>query len=216
MRILILLLLLTWSIACSAETYSTLMPQAKLIFKKYNPTSRFHEYATVFGDINGDGITDFATFIGDPNYNDKGVEDLKAVVFLGTKDKTFNFYDVSLEVLGNDRVSNSLQIKKQSLYLHRDGSGGCCSHWVEEFQFKIRNGHLTLIGLETMDIHPEGINDPDNGVSVNFLTGRQIKWGQVGKKKKKTTTVAPISEPILFKDFNYESFSDKWSDALGQ
>jgi len=214
LRVLILMILVAWSLLCTADTQSPLLPQAKIAFEQHVPTSRFHDYATAFGDINGDGLTDFVTFIGDPNYNDNGVENLKAIVFLGTKDKTFNFYEVSSEVLGHERVSHALEIKKQSLYLHRDGSGGCCSHWVEEFQFKIRDGHLILIGLETANYHPEGITDPDTGVSANFLTGRVIKWVNAGKSRKEKRIIAPTLKPVPFKDFDYDSFSDKWSAVL--
>jgi hypothetical protein len=42
------------------------------------PTCHFHEDATVWGDLNGDGIEDFATFVGDPHYNDAGVEEFQS------------------------------------------------------------------------------------------------------------------------------------------
>jgi hypothetical protein len=217
-RSLILIALVAWSLPCSAGTPSPLLPQAKVAFKQYAPTSRFHDYATDFGDINGDGLTDFVTFVGDPNYNDNGVENLKVVVFLGAKDKTFNFYEVSSEILGHQRVYHALMIKKQSLYLSRGGSGGCCSRWAEEFQFKIRDGHLILIGLETANYHPEGITDPDTGVSANLLTGRVIKWvkranASKGKKEKKRS-VEPTLKPVPFKDFDHDSFSDKYRTVL--
>lgn len=64
MRILILSVLIFWSLLCRAEAQLLLLPQAKAAFERYAPSSRFHDYATSFGDLNGDGVTDFVTFIG--------------------------------------------------------------------------------------------------------------------------------------------------------
>lgn len=214
MRILILTSLFALSFLCRADTQSPLLPQAQLAFERYAPTGHFHSYSTAFGDINGDGVTDFVTFVGDPYYNDNGVEDLKAAVFLGAKDHTFSFYAVSSEILGHERVFHALEIRQQSIYLHRDGSGGCCSHWVEEFQFKMRDGHLMLIGLETSDVHPEGITEPDTGVSANLLTGRVIKWSDTGKKRKQKKIVVPDLKPVAFEEFDYNVFTHRWGSAL--
>jgi hypothetical protein len=214
MRILILAVLAWSSLLCRAEAQSALLPEAKAAFARYAPSSRFHDDATAFGDINGDGITDFATFIGDPNYSDNGVENLKIAVFLGAKGNSFNFYEVSSEIFGHERVSHGLEIKQQSIFLHRDGSGGCCSHWVEEFQFKLRDGYLMLIGLETANYHPEGITDPDTGVSANLIRGRVIKWTDTGKNRREKKTAVPALKPLPFKDFSYDTFSNKWSRVL--
>jgi hypothetical protein len=214
MRILVLAALVSFSLFCRAEAQLPLLPQAKDAFERYAPSSRFHDYATAFGDLNGDGITDFVTFVGDPYYNDNGVENLKAAVFLGAKDNTFNFYEVSSEILGHERVSHSLEINAQSIFLHRDGSGGCCSHWVEEFQFKMRDGRLTLIGIETSNYHPEGTTEPDTGMSANLLTGRVIKWTDSGKNRREKKMVAPALKPIPFKDFDYNIITEKWVGIL--
>jgi hypothetical protein len=190
------------------------MPQAKEAFERYSPGTRFHSYATAFGDINGDGITDFVTFVGDPYYNDNGVENLKVAVFLGVKGNAFQFYEASLEILGHERVFHELEINGQSIVLHRDGSGGCCSHWVEEFKFKTRNGKLKLIGIETANTHPEGISEPDTGMSANLLTSRVIKWTDTSKGRREKRMAVPGLNPILFRDFDYNAFTDKWTGIL--
>lgn len=214
MRILMLAVLISISLLSRAEAQSPLLPLAKAAFERYAPSSRFHEYATAFGDLNGDGITDFVSFVGDPYYNDNGVEDLKAAVFLGAKDNTFNFYEATSEILGHERVSHSLEIRQQAIFLHRDGSGGCCSHWVEEFQFKIRDGRLKLIGVEMANYHPEGITEPDTGVSANLLTGQVIRWTNTGKKRREKKTAVPALKPIPFKDFDYIVITEKWPAIL--
>lgn len=214
MRILILAALVWCSLLCRAEAQSPFLPEAKAALERHAPSSRFHDYATAFGDLNGDGITDFVTFIGDPNYSDNGVEDLKIAVFLGARGNSFNFYEVSSEIFGHERVTHGLAIERQSIFLHRDGSGGCCSHWVEEFQFKLRDGQLMLIGLETANNHPEGVTDPDTGVSANLITGRAIKWTGTGKSRRETKAAIPALKPVPFKEFNYDTFSGKWSTVL--
>lgn len=216
MRILILAMLVSCPLLGQAEAKSPLLPQAKVAFERYTPGSSFDDDATAFGDFNGDGVTDFVTFITSPNDNDTGAKNLKIAAFLGAKDNTFNFYEASSEILGHERVSHDLEIKRQSIFLHRDGSGGCCSRWDEIFQFKLRDGQLKLIGLETNTIHAEDTDatDPDTGVSANLLTSQVIKWTDTGKRKQEKKITLPTLKPVPFKDFNYETFSDKWSGDL--
>jgi hypothetical protein len=206
-----LVLCLSWS---HAEVRSPWLAQAKAAFERYAPASRFHDDATAFGDLNGDGVTDFATFVGDPLYNERGVENLKVAVFLGTAGNTFSFHAVSPAILGHDSVSHGLEIKRQSLFLHRDGSGGCCSHWAEDFQFKMREGQLMLIGIELATIHPEDVKDPDTGVSANVLSGQVIKWAGSGKRRKETRQTVETLKPVPLTEFDYERFTEKWGAVL--
>ena len=196
-----------------AEDHSQLLLQAKSAFEKYVPTNRFHDYATAFGDVNGDGITDFVTFIGDPQYNDNGVENLRVAVFLGNSDKTFIFSEASSEILGHERVSHSLEVKKQSIILHRDGSGGCCSHWVEEFKFKEFHNTIALIGLETATHHPDDVNKSDFGTSTNLITGKIQGWAGTNKRSWGKATKVPGLAPTPLSGFNYEEFSQKWGQS---
>lgn len=196
-----------------AEDHSQQLLQAKAAFEKYVPTNRFHDYATAFGDVNGDGITDFVTFIGDPHYSDNGVENLKVAVFLGTSDKSFIFSEATAEILGHERVSHSLEVKKQSIVLHRDGSGGCCSHWVEEFQFKMFQGTMSLIGLETATYHPDGVKTSDFGISTNLITGKIQGWAGTHKRSRGKATKVPSLAPVPLSNFNYDEFSEKWGQS---
>ena len=67
------------SLACQATPSDARDAQAKAAFERVAAGRHFHIDATSFGDLDGDGIEDFATFLGDPHYNDNGVEDLQVL-----------------------------------------------------------------------------------------------------------------------------------------
>ena len=203
MRIIITALLAFCSLLCRAEERPDLLVQAKTALETYAPTSRFHDYAIDFGDVNNDGLTDFVTFLGDPQYNDNGVENLKAVVFLGARGNTFTFFEESSDIQGHARVSNGLEIENQSIVLRREGVG-----WVDRFQFKMRYGHLALVGIETNKFGPDA--GKDAGTSANLLTGQVIRWTGNGKSRREKKSAVPTLRPVPFKDFDYASFSNKW------
>jgi hypothetical protein len=214
MRIIILVLLMCCVPLCFADGRSSLLPQAKAAFERDIPKRHFQENTTVFGDINGDGISDFVTFVGAPEYTDKSVEDLKIAVFLGGPNDTFSFFGTSSELLGHEKVVHELGIGGQSIYLRRKGPEGCCYHWTEDFQFKMRNGRLELIGVELRMYHLEGNSGHDSGSSANVLTGAVIKWSGNGKDKQVRKMIMRQLKPVPFKEFNYDSFSEQWFDAL--
>ena len=198
------------SFACQAAPGDARDAQAKDAFERVAAGRKFHIHATSFGDLDGDGIDDFATFLGDPYYNDDGVEDLQVLVFKGHPDGGFELLARSGAILGNGRVSHALQIRLGSLFLHRDGSDGCCGHWVEEFQFKQRGGQLMLIGVETADRHPDGVNQPDDGSSIDLATGQSEHWTGSGKHVKRRHRTVPGLKPVPLAGFDYEKFTSDW------
>lgn len=197
---------------CRAEDQSPILLGAKTAFERIAPSSGFAEYETAFGDVNGDGVTDFVTFIGNPDYNDNADENLTIAVFLGANDNSFNLYGVSSRLYNHVRVSHSLEIKRQSLFLHRYGMGSASSYWIEEFQFKLRNGKLMLIGFETSNDIQEEARERETGISVNLITGRVIKWDGKGKRPEKKAV--PSLKPVLFKEFDYHAFMEKLGSVL--
>lgn len=214
MRILTLVLLMCCVPLCRAVESSSLLPLAKAAFERAVPKQIFHDYSTAFGDLNGDGVTDFVTFIGDPDYGDKGVENLKIAVFLGGQEKKFSLYDISSEILGHERVNHVLSIDRQSIILQRDGPEGCCFRWLQKFQFKFRGERIELIGVELRMYHVEGTSGQDTGTSANLLTRQVIKWTGAGKHRRKQEITVQQFAPIPLRDFNYEAFSQKWANVL--
>jgi hypothetical protein len=164
------------------------------------------EQSLAFGDLNGDGITDFAASIDDPKYNHRGVKNHRIVVFFGAAGDAFEYYGSSLDVIGHERVDQTLEINKGTLRLHRDGSGGCCSRWMEEFKFKMLNHHLLLVGFETAQ-YAAGDTPDDNGTSMNLLTGDVIEWGVHGKNRYEKKKPKVTTTPVTLETFDYEQFT---------
>ena len=154
-----------------------------------------------FGDINKDGIVDFAALVEDPEDHE-----LKIVLFLGDKNKSFKFYQSSGDTFKHDRVSQEVQIKKDAVFLHRDASGGCCSHWAEDFQFKLRGNEMVLVGLEVTKLVAGDLPN-DSGRSVNFITSEMVSWQQNGKHRTEKKVKFPSSELIKLGNFNYDAFT---------
>ena len=205
MQKLILVAIFLSPLWCRAETPLSLIPIAQKAFEQYAPGRVFYYNQVAFGDINNDGVTDFVTFISEPNNNEDGVETLKIAVFLGTRDNTFTFYEVSGDTFNHGNVSQDLGIEKQSIFLSRSGSGGCCSRWVEKFQFKIRQDQLMFIGLElsSFDTGDEPTPKGDYGTSANLLTQKVIKWTGLGKGRTEKIITVSTLKPVALRDFSY-------------
>ena len=216
MRTLILVVIFLSPLWCRAETQLSLIPIAKKAFEQYAPGRVFYYKEVSFGDINNDGVTDFVTFISEPNINDGGVENLKITVFLGSRNNTFTFYEASGDTFNHGNVSQDLEIEKQSIYLRRSGSGGCCSRWEEKFQFKIRQDQLMLVGLElSSSANGEDAKPKDDyGTSANLFTQKVIKWSGYGKGRTEKIINVSTLKPVALKDFNYGTFIEKYSGAL--
>lgn len=212
--VLIAVVLSVCALPCSAADPSSLLPQAKAAFKRFAPGLHFQAESTVFGDVNGDGMTDFVAFAEDAERNENGETGAKIAVFLGAADHTFSFYEASAKLEGNERVTQELSIKAQSIFLQRDGANGVSAHWLEVAQFKMREAHLMLVGLTLENAHVGDSTNADRGSSVNLITGQSIRWLGTGKHRKaKSVRVASI-KPVPFKELDYDKFMDKWRNVL--
>ena len=210
MKALLALAALLRAFACHAATDDARNVQAKAAFDRVAAGRQYHARSSTFGDLDGDGIDDFATFLGDPHYNESGVEDLHVLVFKGRPDGRFEPLARSGSIFGHERAMQALEIRHGSLYLHRDGSDGCCGHWVEAFQFKWHDGQLMLIGIETGDYHPDGVKQPDEGSSVNLATAQSDHWIGSDKHRKRHRRSVPGLKPVALAGFDYEKFTSDW------
>jgi hypothetical protein len=198
------------SLACQAAPGDARDAQAKDAFERVAADRQFDIDATSFGDLDGDGIDDFATFLGDPHYDEDGVENLQVLVFKGRADGGFDLLARSGAIFGHERVSHLLQIRHGSLTLHREGSDGCCGRWFEDFQFKRRRRQLRLIGIEHGEFHPEGVAQQDEGSSTNLVTGQSEHWIGTDKHRQRKRHSVPGLKPVPLAGFDYDKFTSDW------
>lgn len=186
----------------ASPTENVLNESAKKAFNRQFPNSAL-ESEIAFGDINNDGAIDFVALAHDLN-ND--YDDLKILVFLGTRDHHFQFYRASGSTYRHQRVSQSVYFnKKGAIFLYREGSGGCCTSWQENFHFQFRADNIVLIGAEISQFTRQHSPD-DKGRSINFLTNELIDWQLTGHHRVEKKMKFPRADLLRLEQFNYEQF----------
>lgn len=197
MRMIPFAALLLAGAAAAATPFSPKMAEA---FRKQYPAIKIADAEVAVGDLNKDGLPDFATFVGDA-YSDA---DLPVAVFLAKADGSYALHTESGPVMGHSRSQRALEVLKHSLFLHRSGSNGCCSDWAEKFHFQLRDGVFVLIGEDNYSL-PKGESDDEAQTSVNYLTREAQFWRKLnGKRKEKRL---PFTMPVLItlKAFSYDT-----------
>ena len=175
------------------------------IVKTILPEGAFSEGEPAFGDLNHDGLPDLAVLVSTGSAEAGPGPELKIFVFLANRNGGYTHFVSSEDVFPHERVHATLTIEKGILQLNREGSGGCCSRWSEDFKFKMVNGDLVLIGTEVQS-NSLGEKIDDNGASVNFLAKKVIFWRKIGKKRKEVVVALPPFELLKLRDFNYSDY----------
>jgi hypothetical protein len=206
MRLIPLAALLLTGAAAAAAPLSPRMAEA---FRKQYPDTRIVESEVAVGDLNKDGLPDFATFVGDANAHD----DLPIAVFLAKADGSYALHTESGLVMGHSRSQRGLEIQKQSLFLRRSGSNGCCSDWAEKFQFRLRDGVFVLVGEDNFTL-PKGESDDERQTSVNYLTREVLFWRKLDGKRKEKRMSFKMPEAITLKVFSYDAHYNTVPKAL--
>lgn len=201
-------LLAMLSLPCMAEPPSKAEAALQAISEKFPGFTV--KNMIVFGDINSDGVDDFVALVDDA----KGQR--RMAVFFGKPGSGYIFHDISGDTFAHSRVYDEVEIIKTSVFLHRDGSGGCCSHWSEDFQFKLRDGKLVLIGLETStsSVADEQTPESNSGISANLITGDVVRWRTSETNRTEQKSKIAKRKLVTFKDFNYEGFSSQYAGEL--
>ena len=160
-------------------------------FPRYVQNSK----SIAIGDLNHDGIPEVVTFLGDPQDNV-----LKIGVLTRADGDGYKVLVTSPEFSADPRGFYFLKIEKQSLYLLTS----CCS-WSSDYQFKMHNGDIVLIGKKWRNIVPVESKEPDTGESINYLTGEAIVWSKVGKRYTEKRAKFSAHAPSKLKDFDLDS-----------
>jgi hypothetical protein len=206
MRMIIFAALLFAGASAVAAPFSPKMAEA---FHRQYPTVKIDPAEVAVGDLNKDGLADFATFVGDANAHD----DLPIAVFLAKADGSYALHTESGLVMGHSRSQRSLEIQKQSLFLRRSGSNGCCSDWAEKFQFRLRDGVFVLVGEDNFTL-PKGESDDERQTSVNYLTREVLFWRKLDGKRKEKRMSFKMPEAITLKVFSYDTHYNTVPKAL--
>jgi len=183
--------------AAAAPPFSPTMAEA---FHKQYPAIKIDPAEVAVGDLNKDGLADFATFVGEAN----GDDDLPVAVFLSKADGSYALSTESGLVMGHSRSQRSLAVQKGSLFLHRSGSNGCCSDWAEKFQFQWRDGTFVLIGEDNYTL-PKGDSDDERQTSVNYLTREALFWRKLDGKRKEKRLSFKMPALMTLKAFEYNA-----------
>jgi len=205
-RMSVAVVLVAITMECVGQTPQETVRQARLALERHVAGAVLDQSETAFGDVNGDGFVDFATLVADRTSDDN----VRITVFLGASDGAFRFHDMSSKIARNPRATLGLTIERNSLFLNRDGSDGCCSHSVETWQFSFRQGKLMMIGLESGSAHPQGSVESDYKLSVNLLTARVERWNGSARKKMRVAGL----KPVPLREFDFEQFNQQWGKVF--
>jgi len=165
------------------------------------PDQAFDERNIVRGELNHDGLQDFAVLTDGPALDGVDERPLRIVVFLGKKDGGFQAPIVSGDTFRHPAVDQELKVMRHSLFLTRSVSGV----GSETFQFSMKGGVFVLVGEETNFIRSKGfaVDDEQYGDSINFLTHVVISWRINRKIRKESRKTFLPSPPIKLQDFDY-------------
>jgi hypothetical protein len=154
------------------------------------------------GDLTGDGVTEVATLLGDPQYNkynkyDEQDSEIRIAVLTGTKNDGYKVFALSHELPRDPNIFIFLRIQKQSLHLLTSGRG-----WADDYQFKMRDGELVLIGHESSEFGAIEDKKPFIRESFNYLTGIAVRSEKSEKRYKDKTGRFTTGKLVKLTDFN--------------
>lgn len=181
--------------AAQVPVFSPAMAEA---FRRQYPLAKINADYVVVADFDKDGRPDFATFVGD---QDNPREEVPIAVFLARPGGGYALHTESAPISGGERASRMLEVKGQSLILHRAGSGGCCADWSEKYQFQLRDGVFVLAGEESAEL-PKGDTFGEEHVSINYLAREVLVWSIHGGKRKERRQSFAMPEMITLKSFS--------------
>lgn len=206
MRIFPLAALLFAGAATAGTPFSPRMAEA---LRSQYPSIKIDPSEVAVGDLNKDSLADFATFVGEARSD----EDLPIAVFLAKADGSYALHTESGPVMGHSRSQRWLEVEKQSLFLRRSGSNGCCSDWAEKFHFQLRDGAFILIGEDNYHL-PKGESDDERQTSVNYLTREALFWRKQNGKRKEKRLSFKMPALMTLKAFNYDTHYDTMPKEL--
>ncbi len=148
------------------------------------------------GDLDGDGIDDFATII----YFSQDASNLTDIaVYKGDKEDRYSMIARSQPFESHDRRTDNIWIKKGSLFFSVGGSS-YAEFWGESYQFRWQSNKFILVGQESSRGKIGG--ECDERTSVNYLTQKVVEFSCLGKKQKINRHSLKKSKQIFLDEFS--------------
>jgi hypothetical protein len=163
------------------------------------------------GDLNGDGLADWAGLIQRkkvPPFKDEEEgetdETVQIYILLQQKQGSYQIAEKSKETgifgAGNNYFE-ALEIKKSSLFLQLNSTA-----YASFSQFRLHNGKWRLVGWREFKLNVE--SDKSLETDRNLLTGTVIEKRQTGNRKPIIKRYKKKFPRVLLKDFNLFGWND--------
>ena len=184
----------------SGETFTTI----EEFLKTARPKSG-EELVSANGDLNGDGVADWAGAIPRTKKGDTAVDTLQIYVLI--RQGANGPY--RLEVTNGERETGrsgccwveDVRIENSSLYIQHNAK----THGTMEtatHQFKIYKGAWRLVGVRIFYLDVDA--DTSTETDTNVLTGRVVVTKQKGDKRTGVRTLWKKISPAYLKDYDYD------------
>jgi hypothetical protein len=111
----------------------------------------------------------------------------------------------------SDRRWDNASIRNFVLIYSQGCAGSCDLTWKNEYKFKIIENTLTLVGEERRaqsraDNATGTVSD--YGSSTNYLTGSEIVWRTLSKKRVEKVTHFVLAGPLTFENFDSDDVDE--------
>ena len=162
------------------ESLSLLYPESKILS----------------GDLDQDGTKDFVV------YATEHADDGLVYQLIILKSKPGGGYEELGKSSAIQYGTTNIEIKNNSLYLQVDSNSANESH-NEIYQFRIRDGHVFLIGKEDITYVPaDKKHGNESRTTTNYLSGEVIKTLKVNGKATSTSKEKTERKLIMLEDFS--------------
>jgi hypothetical protein len=155
------------------------------------------------GDLNGDGLEDWAGVIERKRPDHVSTSQLYVLLRLAQGGYRVAEKSKEAEMAANGCCYiEDLEIKQSSIYIQNNAKSGDIRETTTH-QFKLRQGEWRLIGVRLF--HLDMSTDASTETDINLLTGSVIEKKQKGENKPITRNRHQKFATSLLKDFDFES-----------
>lgn len=198
-----LLLLYPFTVAAQGN-FSSIDAFSKSILKGEDQIS-----FTATGDLNGDGLEDWAGVVHRQRPAPSQTDQLYVLIRLPQGGFHLAVKSIETEMPGTGCCFvEDLQIRRSSIYIQnnaKDGGGDGGSMEATTHQFKLQKGKWRLVGIKISLTEFSTNTTSETDTDMNLLTGLVMERKQKGDNKPVTRSRRKRFASCLFKDFDFSS-----------